>query len=122
MLHFFLLSNKDRLAPAHRPIWSVPAVLLTIPLLFCYCGTKQDTRIRQMADERVQAFLSTELAACRARQMEDAERMVDSLLLAEAKAEILDSLNRARPLRPAPPVPLEPIDSAKVRPIFEKEY
>ena len=127
MMHFVFVSIfLLQVIPSKngRPGWSTnkPALILLTALSFFYvgCGTDKDEIIRQMVDEKVQSFRQTEMTACRLRMLEDAERTVDSILLAEAKAEVLDSLNRARPLRPPLPIPQDPIDSAEVRPIFIK--
>ena len=78
----------------------LPAIYISLLFAACLtgCAQDQDHLIRQL--------------------LEDAERLADSLLLEEARAEVLDSLNRARPLRPPIPAPLDPIDSATVHPIF----
>jgi hypothetical protein len=102
----------------YKSVWAALIIFLPSIIGILGCGQDKASLIRQIADEKVQTFRQSETAICRQRLLEDAERTVDSILLEEARAEILDSLNRARPLRPAPPAPLDPIDSAEVRPIF----
>lgn len=98
----------------------LPVIYISLLFAACLagCAQGQDNLIRQLVEEKVRAFRERELAACRQRLLEDAERLADSLLLEEARADVLDSLNRTRPLRPPPPAPLDPIDSATVHPIF----
>lgn len=94
-------------------------------LAFCFlttaCGPDKQTVIQQKVNGRVAEFVKKKKEECRISLLEQAEKIVDSLLLAEAQAQLRDSLNRTRPFKPAEPVPVPPIDSAEVKPIFKKK-
>lgn len=85
------------------------------------CGPDRATLIGQKVSERVEAFRAKKKGECTAALLQRAEHLADSLLLAEAEAALNDSLSRTRPNRPAKPLPLPPIDSLKVQPIFRQE-
>jgi hypothetical protein len=82
------------------------------------CGPKKDEIIRTQVAQRVQEFVHQKEAECRMSLYQDAEDIVDSLLLAEATGELSDSLARLRPTRPAQPAEVPPIDSLRIQPIF----
>jgi hypothetical protein len=46
--------------------------------------------------------------------------IVDSLLLQEARLQLNDSLSRSKPTKPYKPLPVPPIDSEAVLPIFKQ--
>jgi hypothetical protein len=81
------------------------------------CGPDNDVIIKEKVTERVTSFREKKNAECRVALLAEAEKIVDSLLLAEAKMELGDSL--LRPSKPAQPAPVLPIDSLPVLPIFE---
>src|SRR5690606_27101290 len=83
------------------------------------CGGDKEKIINEKVAERLTAFREKKRAECRDALLAEAEKIVDSLLLAEARMELSDSLVRMRPARPARPAPLAPIDSLPVRPIFD---
>lgn len=83
------------------------------------CGHDKEKIIREKVKERVTTFREKKKVECRDALLVEAEKIVDSLLLAEAKMELSDSLVRMRPARPMRPAPLAPIDSLPVRPIFD---
>ncbi len=88
-------------------------------VLLTTCGRDKETIVQAKVAERVQVFRLKQLSDCRATLLRDAEKRVDSLLLAEAKGTLADSLARLKPFKPSQPPPLVPIDSLSVRPIFE---
>ncbi len=88
-------------------------------LLFVSCGKDHTPLIQEKVAERVNEFRKREMERCRQDLLAEAERLVDSLLMAEAMAEIADSLRRLRPPRPVKPPLLPPLDSSAVEPIFE---
>ncbi|MBV6438978.1 MAG: hypothetical protein DYG98_20660 [Haliscomenobacteraceae bacterium CHB4] len=83
------------------------------------CGRDNEKIINEKVKERVTAFREKKNTECREVLLAEAEKIVDSLLLSEARLELSDSLVRMRPARPARPAPLAPIDSLPVRPIFD---
>ena len=76
--------------------------------------------IREKVAEKVQAFKDKKNRECRASMLAEAEQIADSLLLAEAKMEMEDSLVRFRPTRPVKPAQVPPIDSLTVQPVFKQ--
>lgn len=82
------------------------------------CGSDKEVIINQKVSERVNAFREKKKAECQFILLAEAEKIVDSLLLAEAMMELSDSLT-LRPAKPVKPAPLPPIDSLPVQPIFE---
>jgi len=82
------------------------------------CGPDKEAVVQEKVAERVAAFQVKKIAECRQMLLREAEQMVDSLLLEEAKMELSDSLARSRPGRPPRPTPLQPIDSLAVKPLF----
>ena len=96
-----------------------PCLLLFLLALLAGCGRDKEATVVAKVAERVQAFREKHLADCHAALRRDAEHRVDSLLLAEAKGSLEDSLARLRPFKPVAPPPVLPIDSLSVRPIFD---
>jgi hypothetical protein len=83
------------------------------------CGSDKEMKVNEKVAERLTAFREKKNAECRSELLAEAEKIVDSILLAEAKMELSDSLDRMRPAKPPKPAPLPPIDSLPVQPIFE---
>ncbi len=92
---------------------------LLCSILLVACGRDKEVVVQAKVAERVQAFRIKQWNECRAALLRDAEKRVDSLLLAEAKGLLTDSLTRLKPSKPLQPPALSPIDSLSVRPIFE---
>lgn len=84
------------------------------------CAPDQEAIVRQKVEERTRIFRAKKTAECREKLFMAAEKMVDSLLLSEAQQELQDSLSRSRPGRPLKPVPVPPIDSLTVKPLFDR--
>jgi hypothetical protein len=84
------------------------------------CGQRKEAIVQQKIAEKTQAFRSKKAAECRESLLMLAEKRVDSLLLAEAQQQLLDSLSRSKPGRPTRPVKVPPIDSLVVRPLFDQ--
>ncbi len=99
-----------RVALALCPVLLVPGA----------CGPDKQVIINQKVAEKEMAYRDKRSIECRISLMAEAEEIVDSLLLAEAKMELGDSLTRLRPAKPVKPAPLPPIDSLKVQPIFKQ--
>ena len=95
--------------------------LLVFCLLTPACGPDEQTVVQQKVNGRVAEFVKKKKEECRISLLDQAEKIVDSLLLAEAQLQLRDSLNRARPFKPVEPIPVPPIDSAEVKPIFKKK-
>ncbi|MCS6930436.1 MAG: hypothetical protein NZM43_13185 [Saprospiraceae bacterium] len=83
------------------------------------CGSDKDRIVEEKVAEQLADFRKRETEKCRQALLVEAERMVDSLLLAEAIVEIEDSIRNARPPKPIKPPLMEPFDSFPVRPIFD---
>ena len=95
-------------------------ILLAMISCFCVvgCGPDKEAVVQEKVAERVTAFRVKKTVECRQALLSEAEQIVDSLLLEEAKIELMDSLTRSRPGRPHRPAPLHPIDSLAVKPLF----
>ena len=93
-------------------------------LLYCYsllgCGEDKKVVIAEKVNERVEDFKKKKKAECRQSLLSKAEKIVDSLLLAEAQQSLQDSLGRLRPFRPLQPPAVLPIDSSAVAPLFRQ--
>lgn len=83
------------------------------------CGSDKERIVAEKVAERVAEFRKRETEKCRQTLLAEAERLVDSLLLAEAMTEVLDSLRNKVPPKPVKPPMLPPWDSSPVRPIFD---
>jgi hypothetical protein len=94
-------------------------------LILCLClqGCAEDKSelIAAKVLERVEDFRKKRIEACRQSLLAKAESAVDSLLLAEAQESLQDSLARLKPFRPVQPPAVLPIDSLKIKPIFDKD-
>lgn len=92
-----------------------------LSVVFSGCQEDRPAIVRLKVQERVQEFREKQLVACRAAVYEKAGRMADSILIAEAKQEVQDSLGRLRPFRPSQPPDVPPVDTARVAPLFMRE-
>ncbi|MCC7465355.1 MAG: hypothetical protein IT261_03755 [Saprospiraceae bacterium] len=92
----------------------LPAVILGLSS----CDRDKEAIVEEKVAERVDLFVRKKREECRDALMQQAEKTVDSLLLAEAQSALNDSLARLRPGRPFQPAPVPPIDSLNVQPIF----
>ncbi len=105
-----------------RHTWANPGgrqYMLLLIILLAGCSRDKEAIVQAKVQERVSAFREKQLADCYAALRRDAEHRVDSLLLAEARGALEDSLARMRPFKPVQPPPVLPIDSLSVRPIFD---
>ena len=84
------------------------------------CGPDKEMIIRDKVFEKVASFREKQADECTFNLLAEAEKIVDSLLLAEAKYELSDSLLMARPPKPPKPAPIPAIDSLAVQPIFQQ--
>ncbi len=92
--------------------------LFLLALALVSCRQNQDRVIQQKVAARVEDFVKKERSDCQKELLTKANKIVDSLLLAEAQQQLRDSLNRQRPFRPEQPPNVPPIDSLEVKPIF----
>ncbi len=72
--------------------------------------------------ENVHSFRTQKLAECRMQVFDDANRIVDSILLAEALQRIMtrtDVTVPARPDKPGRPEVRSPLDTVAVKPFFK---
>ncbi len=84
------------------------------------CGADKEKIVTEKIAERVSAFRTKKSAECRETLLYEAEHIVDSLLLEEAKAGLSDSLSSLRPFKPLQPAPVPAIDSFPIAPLFNK--
>jgi len=64
--------------------------------------------------------MAKKTSECRDKLLQEAGEMADSILLSEARMDLRDSLGRQRPGRPVKPLPVPPIDSLAVKPLFDQ--
>ncbi len=88
-------------------------------LVLAQCQDDKSALITQKVQERVQEFRDKKKLECRQTLLLKAEKMVDSLLLAEARQGLQDSLSRMRPFRPTQPPDVPAIDSSGIAPLFK---
>jgi hypothetical protein len=96
-------------------------LFLTLILLFICtvsCKKNQEMVINTKVEEAVKKFRDKKMTECRNDLLQNAEKIVDSLLLQEARASLQDSLLQNKPSKPAQPNSIPPIDSAVVAPLF----
>lgn len=78
------------------------------------------TFIQQKVEERLADHRKIRIAACRDRYLQDATKLVDSLLIERARME-KDTIGKPpKPVKPTRPHLLSPLDSTPVKPLFEK--
>jgi hypothetical protein len=83
------------------------------------CKKEQEQVINTKVEEAVKKFRDKKMTECRSDLLQKAEKIVDSLLLQEARASLQDSLLQNKPSKPAQPSSIPPIDSAVVAPLFK---
>lgn len=87
-------------------------------------GTENKTDIVAAAvAENIKSFKQERYAECRGRVFDEASRIVDSILLEEARQRIMtrtDITVPARPDKPDKPEVRSPLDTVAVKPFFEK--
>ncbi len=83
------------------------------------CGPDEKAMVQQKVDGRVAEFVKKKKEECRISLLNEAEKIVDSLLLTEAQLQLRDSLNQTRPFKPVQPPLVPPIDSLEIKPIFK---
>lgn len=87
-------------------------------VIFTACQTDKSEIIQKQVAERVTKYRAEQLTEHRQKLLDEASRMVDSLLLDEARTKLQDSLGHVRPFKPGKPEAIPPIDSAVVKPLF----
>ncbi len=97
-------------------------------VLFCFVvlgsmGCKKDNSriINARVEERVNVVRVKKMEECRAQLYAEANKVVDSLMLAEAQAGLNDSLLNRRPGKPYKPAPIPPVDTLPVKPLFKPD-
>ena len=95
------------------------SILIMLLMVFVQCQEDKSALIAQKVQEKVQEFREKKKHECRQTLLMKAERMVDSLLLAEARQSLQDSLSRMRPFRPTQPPDVPAIDTSKIAPLFK---
>jgi hypothetical protein len=87
-------------------------------LLIAACRPDKTAEIQRKAQQRIEDFRKKHEAELKSTLLQRASTIADSILLAEAQAQVRDSLSRTKPFRPNQPAPIPPIDSLSVQPIF----
>ena len=83
-------------------------------------GERQD-RIDETVIEKLEQRRREKLSECKKNALVIAEKKVDSILLAEAKLMISDTIDKpAIPTKPNTPEILIPKDSSPIEPLFEE--
>ena len=96
-------------------------LIITFSCLFLVaCERDRTEEINAEIQNRVARYAKQYTADCTQSTLDEAEKIVDSLMLEEARAAINDSLRNKAAARPAPPARLSPIDSAVVKPLFDQ--
>lgn len=90
-------------------------------LLSTGCKKDKSRTINARVEERVSAVRVKKIEECRNALYSEANKVVDSLMLAEAQAGLNDSLLNRRPGKPNKPAPIEPVDTLSVGPIFKPD-
>ena len=84
------------------------------------CDKENSKTIQTQVAERVSKYRASQIAEHQQKLLDEASKKVDSFLLNEAREKLLDSLGNLRPIKPGKPEAIPPIDSAVVKPLFEK--
>lgn len=87
-------------------------------LLFSACQHDREALVQRQVQQKVAEFKKKYTAECEDKFLAEAGHLADSVLLAEAKAALADSLARNKPVKPIRPPAIPPIDSSIVKPIF----
>ncbi|MEM6964742.1 MAG: hypothetical protein AAF573_08265 [Bacteroidota bacterium] len=78
-------------------------------------------RIEKAVAEKIEERKKSHLQKCKNDAIVIAERMVDSILLAEAKRTRVDTVIKPDvPPRPETPIVIPPKDSTEIKPLFEE--
>ncbi len=112
-------TQKQPQSEPNMKLLSIYSFLLLLLLVFTQCQDDKTALIAQKVQERVQEFRMKKKQECQQTLLLKAERMVDSLLLTEARQGLQDSLSRMRPFRPIQPPDVPAIDSSKIAPLFK---
>jgi hypothetical protein len=119
--------NNNLFLRRHTSFFKMPKYITLFPFLFfCLaifsrCGAKKEEIIAEKVAERVDEFRKEKTMECRTQLLQNAEKIVDSLLLLEATNSVQDSLARLRPSRPVKPADIPAIDSQGIKPVFGGE-
>ena len=112
------------ICPQMITVKNLSGVLSGAIISFCFlflgsCEGDKEAIVQTKVAERVNEFKLKKRSECRETLFQLAERTVDSLLLTDAQNALNDSLARLRPGRPFQPAVIPPIDSLKVKPLFD---
>ncbi len=109
--------NKHLIFNVLQSNWKTAAVLFA-SLFFQNCQTDKSEVVEREVARRLAKFRTERVAEHRQKLLDEASKMVDSLLLDEARRKLQDSLGHVRPIKPVKPEDIPPIDSAMVKPLF----
>lgn len=109
--------------PVTTARFNMKKAIYTLISLFLWsgCAPDQEAKIQEKVAEKVNDFIVKEEARCHTELLARAEKIVDSILLAEAQLQIRDSLLQGKPYAPAQPPAVPPLDTLEVKPIFPKK-
>jgi len=102
--------------------------LLLLGLLFLLAACQESKKKLTKADvidmaveDKVQVLLTNKRERCRTEALEQAAAIVDSILIARAKASKDTITKPPRPVKPERPEILAPADSTPIRPFLSKD-
>ncbi|MEL6717600.1 MAG: hypothetical protein AAFP82_02710 [Bacteroidota bacterium] len=100
------------------------SLFIILLLLFCACEKDQSAEVKQQliaekVEERVQRLMSNKYTRCREELMEKANTMVDSILIARAKANKDTITKPPKPFKPDQPDAFLLEDSFAIQPLLK---
>lgn len=81
----------------------------------------RDELIAQEVQKRVDALVESKYERCMEELLENANTLVDSILIARAKAEKDTIKKPMKPTKPLPPEPLVLEDSSAIKPLLQRQ-
>ena len=92
-----------------------------LPALLFWAAACQPDRAELVENQvaaRVAKYRAERDFEARQKLLDEASHLVDSMLLDEARRNLLDSLNHLRPFKPFKPPRIPALDSGAVKPLF----
>lgn len=100
-----------------------PTKIMLLLLIIVACQQKQPkiTRkelIEQEVQKKIQLIVTNKNTRCLRESLEEASKIVDSMIIAQAKLSKDTLLKPPKPEKPLPPTPLTLKDTLKIRPFL----